>query len=301
MIQAYAPTENATDNEKDDFYYMNGYKIRLDKCESIDERWEAVKTALSESAEATIGRRRGKRKEQWIREETWKLIDERKRVKQRKECAKTPDESREAGEIFSELDRQVKASCRRDKKAWIAQKETEAQTAASRGDSRTLYRIVSELTGPRLNTCVPIKDKSGRLLVSEAEQNERWVKHLREVYNQPQPSATPTFNHENGLGELNINTGYITVEETKTAIRGLKNGKAPGLDEIAEMLEAGAAPVAEQLTTLFNSCWHQHEVPEYWKKGLVVKQPKKEAYRIAETGEVSPYCQCQAKFSAPYC
>ncbi|VDP55298.1 unnamed protein product [Heligmosomoides polygyrus] len=38
----------------------------LAECESIDEHWEAVKTALCESAEVTIGRRRGKRKEQFI-------------------------------------------------------------------------------------------------------------------------------------------------------------------------------------------------------------------------------------------
>ncbi|VDO71268.1 unnamed protein product [Heligmosomoides polygyrus] len=105
----------------------------LAECESIDEHWEAVKTALCESAEVTIGRRRGKRKEQWIREETWELIDERKQARQRRECAKTPDEARQWGETYSELDRQIKASCRRDKKAWIAQKETEAQTAATRG------------------------------------------------------------------------------------------------------------------------------------------------------------------------
>ncbi|VDO19666.1 unnamed protein product [Heligmosomoides polygyrus] len=41
------------------------------------------------------------------------------------------------------------------------------------------------------------------------------------------------------------------------------------------MLKAGGTPLAKQLTTLFNNCWHQQNVPEDWKKGLVVKLPKK--------------------------
>ncbi|VDP46734.1 unnamed protein product [Heligmosomoides polygyrus] len=73
----------------------------LDEYGSIDEHWEAVKAAICESAEVTIERRRGKRKEQWIREASWMLIDERKQ-----RCAKTPDEARQlAKSIQNSTDR----------------------------------------------------------------------------------------------------------------------------------------------------------------------------------------------------
>lgn len=89
-------------------------------------------------------------------------------------CDKTPKTGRrELGGIYSELDQHVKASCRPDKKTWIAEKEKEAHAAADRGDSRTLCRIVSELPRgrnrnrkqeqDRLNTWAPIKRTSGGL------------------------------------------------------------------------------------------------------------------------------------------
>ncbi|VDP46737.1 unnamed protein product [Heligmosomoides polygyrus] len=87
------------------------------------------------------------------------------------------------------------------------------------------------------------------------------------MHNQPQPSIMHRFDDENVLGELNVDIGCITVEETLTAIRCLKNRKAPCLNEIAaEKLKAGDMPITEQLTTLYNSCWHQRNVPEDWKK-----------------------------------
>lgn len=67
------------------------------------------------------------------------------------------------------------------KNAWIAKKEAETQTATGHGDLRTLYQIASGMTGATSNMCLSIVDKSGRLLVSEAGQNERGVEHYREI------------------------------------------------------------------------------------------------------------------------
>jgi len=54
------------------------------------------------------------------------------------------------------------------------------------------------------------------------------------------------------------------------------NNKAPGVDEIsAEMLKRGKETVAEQLAELFNMIWQDLEVPEDWKKGVIIKLPKK--------------------------
>ena len=45
------------------------------------QRWLSIQSAFAECAEKTIGRKRGNRKEQWIKEETWNLIDSRKVAK----------------------------------------------------------------------------------------------------------------------------------------------------------------------------------------------------------------------------
>ena len=61
--------------------------------------------------------------------------------------------------------------------------------AAAKNNSRSLYKIVRDLTGSRSNTSIPVKDKAGTIL-SEEEQNAGLVKHFIEVLNQSIPTIS---------------------------------------------------------------------------------------------------------------
>ncbi|EYC22099.1 hypothetical protein Y032_0018g3711 [Ancylostoma ceylanicum] len=135
----------------------------------IERDWAEVKTTVKDCAKEIIGRRRGTRKEQWIQERTWQMVDERKRAKLRKMQSKSEVELKEASKRYAELDRTIKKSCPRDKKEWLIKKGEEAKKAADRGDSRTLYRIVNDLTGVRNMSNIPIKDRNSKLLMSDEE------------------------------------------------------------------------------------------------------------------------------------
>ena len=76
--------------------------------------------------------------------------------------------------------------------------------------------------------------------------------------------------------ELNIKTGRITRIEIKNAIKKLKNGKAAGCDNIPpEAIKAGEDTSEEVLLDLCNRIWSEEKMPEVWKKGLLIKLPKK--------------------------
>uniref|UniRef100_A0A3Q4MDV0 Reverse transcriptase domain-containing protein n=1 Tax=Neolamprologus brichardi TaxID=32507 RepID=A0A3Q4MDV0_NEOBR len=112
------------------------------------------------------------------------------------------------------------------------------------------------------------------LLITQVEQNKRWAEHFQETFNQP--ATTYNFEAENAQHEFGVNTGRITIEEVKIAIKSLKNNKATGLDEIpAELLKHGDQPQVEEFTALFNKWWQSGTVPEDWRKGAIVKLPKK--------------------------
>ncbi|XP_017334791.3 craniofacial development protein 2-like [Ictalurus punctatus] len=117
----------------------NRFQI-LDNSASIEEQWAQIKDAAIETAERTIGRRRGTQRERWIQDRTWLLLDERRVKKRQHDQAKTEEERNEASQAYRELDRRVKRSCRADKKDWLDRKGTEAQVAADQGDSRTLFQ-----------------------------------------------------------------------------------------------------------------------------------------------------------------
>ena len=68
------------------------------------------------------------------------------------------------------------------------------------------------------------------------------------------------------VDSLEVYEGNINLEEVQRAVSSLLNNKAPGVDEIsAEMLKH----------ELFNMIWQDLEVPEDWKKGVIIKLPKR--------------------------
>ena len=75
---------------------------------------------------------------------------------------------------------------------------------------------------------------------------------------------------------LEVYERNINLEEVQRAVSSLMNNEAPGVDEIsAEMLKRGKETVAEQLAELFNMIWQDLGVPGDWKKGVIIKLPKK--------------------------
>nr|XP_013768708.1 PREDICTED: uncharacterized protein LOC102205648 [Pundamilia nyererei] len=109
-----------------------------------DTLWDELKEAVVGAAESKIGRRRGGFKERWISDRSWELIDQRRLAKSvRDQVAFDPhasaDQRERAMATYQDLARQVKRSCRRDKREWIEAKGIEAQEAADRNDTRTLY------------------------------------------------------------------------------------------------------------------------------------------------------------------
>ena len=248
----------------------------LDKAGDYEEQWAMFREAVVSVAEEQLGRRRAKRSELWIQEHTWILIDERKKIKQAMQQALTSEASVQAREAYRVVDKAVKRSCRKDKSKWLEQKEAEAQEAANKNDTRTLYKIVKELTGGGRNSAVPVKGKDGNVITTSEEQHQRWIEHFKDVLNQPDPESPMDFGSEPKQESLQVDTGDISEDEVKRAVARLKNNKAAVADLItAELLKHGGPDTIKALTNLLNACWQYQKVPNDWRNGVIVKLPKK--------------------------
>ena len=76
--------------------------------------------------------------------------------------------------------------------------------------------------------------------------------------------------------DLNREAGEISLEEVKKAIKQLKNNKAPGEDGLfPEIFKVEEDRLEMILTRLFNMIWVTGVLPSDWKKGVIVKIPKK--------------------------
>ena len=83
--------------------------------------------------------------------------------------------------------------------------------------------------------------------------------------------ATPPANKD-----LEIGVGTPTVKKAKDTIRSLKNGKATGIDAIhAKILKVDLPASVGVLSPFFNEVWEREEIPEDWRKGLIIKIQKK--------------------------
>lgn len=164
------------------------------------------------------------------------MINERKIDKIKREQNRRLLSWRVEDEEYRRLDREVKKSCRNDKRRRLEEKAREAQEAAENNNIKTLYKIVQELTSYRSSSGVPISSKDGKALLSDEEQEARWVEHFREVLNQPMPSMLFSFDQDTPASTLNVASDEITRNQGCQSNQEPQKQQGAGLDEVAAEL-----------------------------------------------------------------
>ena len=235
---------------------------------------DSFNKTMTEVAEATLGYRRSTKSE-WISEDTWKAIEGRRRLKKRLLDAKSPRLKERAAAQYREKDRQVKTSARKDKRQFTERLAQAAEVAAEQKDMKTVYQITKKLRGDRgQSQDLPVKAEDGTPITEEQAKLERWREHFQQILNRPDPATFADITEAEE--DLDIDMGAIQLQEVRDAIHKLKNGKAPGQDGVcAEMLKAEEQVTPRILQRILQDVWDTEEIPEDWKKGVVVKLPKK--------------------------
>ena len=203
---------------------VDGEEQELD----IEQEWSKIKEMYSSTCEEVLGKAKREQKT-WMSENTWRLVEERRVLKAMLETAKTRQQKLAAVERYNKKNHQVKRSCRRDKRQRIDEIAREAEEAAEQRDMKRVYDTTRLLSGQKTVQSKPVKDKNGAVLTRTEDQLNRWKEHFQEVLNRPAPENPPNLT-EGPL--LRIRTGQITMAEVKRALKSLKNGKAPGCDNI---------------------------------------------------------------------
>ena len=241
--------------------------------EDIDEYCCQVHQTFVETSEETLGYSQNLKKT-WISDDTWTLIKDRGLLKQRMLTCTDIVRQETLKEQYRNIRREIKRAVKKDKRNYLDNKASEAETAAAKGDTRTLYRITRELTGTVSAQPTVVQDKNGKILTKEAEQRERWAEHFSNLLNRPDPVTTAVI-QETGR-EVEMKRGPITCKEIEDAIMETKGNRAPGEDRItSDMLKVDPEMSAKCLVGLFNQVWNEEAVPEAWQKGIIIKLPKK--------------------------
>ena len=141
------------------------------------------------------------------------------------------------------------------------------------GNIKDMYKSIKVLTSkpvPRLNV---LKDENGNILTKDIEIKSRWKQYCEKLY------ATQEDEEEDRIEIEDIDVDSepdILLSEVNLAMKKLKNGKSPGIDNIqAELLKDSDEEGIKIIHRLCNKIWITKEWPADWKKAVFLPLPKK--------------------------
>ena len=179
------------------------------------------------------------------------------KVKKRKNLKKVLNNSKArsakqiASKAYTEANKEVKSSARKDRRAFVDKLTEETEEAARQNNIiKTLYDSIKLLIRKYQKESRPIKNIEGITLNTKEEQMSRWVEHFKNILNQETPvNKADILPAEETVA---VDCKRPSKGETKKAIKTLKNNKAPDPDNIpAEALKADKETSAQILYELF--------------------------------------------------
>ena len=160
---------------------------------------------------------------------------------------------------YKDLRRQCKKSARQDKQNWA---EGEAYLAT--GQNKDAFAHFRNLRAACPRKISPILDDHDNLISDKAAKAHRWKNHFEQLLNHlsvPCPDLPSTVQEDQQACQ------EPSELEVHTAVRKLKNGKAPGLCRITtEMLKASGDLGILLLTSVIKQVWQTGVIPTNWKK-----------------------------------
>jgi hypothetical protein len=187
------------------------------------------------------------------------------------------DPSRSNVENLNKVRLDANRHLRNKKKAYMKAKIEELETNSKLKNVRDLYRGINDFKKgyqPRTNT---VKDEQGDLVLDSHSILARWRNKFSQVLN---------VHGVNDVRQEDIHTAELlvpepSVSEFELAIEKLKSHKSPGIDQIpAELIKAGGRTISCEIHKLIISIWNKEELPEEWKKSIIVPIFEKGIKRI---------------------
>ena len=157
------------------------------------------------------------------------------------------------------------------KKDRMKQIEQDVDSLSTLPPHKQYYAAIKKLKAKTRNISWGIKDHDGNLLTNKDNIIERWAKFYEELYFDDSTAAS--------IDDVSYDPiPPILKTEVEHAIKNLKTGKSPGLDNIcSEYLKAGGEPLVNVLLHLFNCILITGAVPQAFREALIVVIFKKDS------------------------
>ena len=136
-----------------------------------------MEKVYTETAEKVLGRTEKKNK-QWLREETWKAIDQRQMVHDKIHSTKSERRKNKLRVEYKTKDREGKRRAREDKRVWLDWMGDEIEKYAETGRTRELYQTAKKISNNRQRQVAAVKKNRGEIIKDKNARLERWAEHF---------------------------------------------------------------------------------------------------------------------------
>lgn len=146
--------------------------------------------------------------------------------------------------------------------------------------NQTVWKIAKHFK--KGSKSMPPLTNEGQTLITNKEKASALSEYFRQAHENPLANNDPQHTSEvnntvkEALDQDNEETIELTsIEEIASIIRNLKNPKAPGPDDVNNILIKNLPPKGiEYLQFIFNSCLKLNSFPKIWKHAKVIPIPK---------------------------
>eukprot|EP00102_Acyrthosiphon_pisum_P009625 XP_003248042.1 PREDICTED: craniofacial development protein 2-like [Acyrthosiphon pisum] len=205
----------------------NNVQIEID----VDLDWEKVSNAIKKAAATSIGELKRSR-DTWYNDVCRIAVDKRRKV--RDDFIKNNTQTTK--EAFIRERKICKSALQREKRKFFNNILHTAENDHTQGRTRNFFRVIKQYKkfNPIWNA---IRDQDGQMLMEPESRAERWKGYFEKLRNGKMP-AQPVTHVEYERPEPYVED--VSLDEVKSAIIGLKNWKAPGMDNIpTELIKYG--------------------------------------------------------------
>ena len=264
-------------------HFQSEVKRNLAQCkkdgDSIDMRYAKFVTCIKETAQHHFQPARAaqnKRKE-WMTDEILEVIEKKSLSFLTWQNHRGTPSEREARRKCVALRKLAKSTIDQRQTDYWDEISRDIESAIKQHDPATAYAMIRRLRGGKQRVeNMPIRDKSGMLLLNSADRLDRWKEYFCELLNvdcvvdqtlinQIRPAYIPTQ-------EVRRQEEVPTIEEVQRALNQMKNGKAPGNDQVtADLLKAGGPAVLTWLHELFVDIWQSEETVDDWTLAILIR------------------------------
>ena len=234
-----------------------------------NERWVKLSKAIKNSAHENIGYQKQEPKKPWVTTDMIEKMDERRKWK---------NSNTEAGRRnYRRLNNELRRETDRAKEIQLDEDLKELEELEKKGRSDLMHKKVKEINRVKKGglRSIEIEGKNGEKLKNPEDVRKRWMEHIEDLYDKENKPPDIEIEEEADVDDDEIGPELLD-REIEATLKELKNGKAPGPDDIpSEFLKSLVGEAKAELKLICHLIYKNGDWPEDHTKISMIAFPKK--------------------------